>query len=186
MLIVVVNVERVRVNQVKEFLGDLLGWSADVQWEGHDELGSFLSLDFLLLDKVEQEFDGWVGSRHDEGVQEDIAGGLLFVGLILGGDLAVKALVLRVWKTTEDAGNSGDLGDGFSLSQRLLSVQDVLNDFLHQVLDTDLHAFGLESRNEHLGQWWVGQRWHWEELAVLSIGVVLLIALVLPLLGFFG
>jgi hypothetical protein len=35
-----------------------------------------------------------------------------------------------------------------------------------------------------LGKWWVGQRWHWKEFAVLSIGVVHFIALVSPFLGF--
>jgi hypothetical protein len=57
LLVVVVNMEGIGVDQFKEFLGELLGWSADVQWESHDELGSFLSLDFLLLDQVEQELD---------------------------------------------------------------------------------------------------------------------------------
>jgi hypothetical protein len=183
-LLGVFNIDGIRVDQVHEFLGQLLGWSADVQWEGHEELSGFLSLDFLLLDQVEDELDGWVISGHDESVQEDIAGGLLLLGLVLGGNLAVKSLVLAVWKTAEDAGNSGDLGDGFSLSKRLLGVLNVLNDFLHQVLDTVSHTLSLESRDEHLGKWWVGQRWHWKEFTVLSIGVVHFIALVSPFLGF--
>lgn len=56
-LLGVFNMESIRVNQVKEFLGQLLGWSADVQWESHQELSGFLSLDFLLLDEVENQFD---------------------------------------------------------------------------------------------------------------------------------
>jgi hypothetical protein len=121
-LLGVFNIDGIRVDQGHEFLGQLLSWSADVQWEGHEELSGFLSLDFLLLDQVEDELDGWVVSGHDESVQEDIAGGLLLLGLVLGGDLAVKSFVLAVWKTAEDAGNGGDLGDGFSLSKRLLGV----------------------------------------------------------------
>lgn len=132
------------VGEFKDFLQEGRGWGTDVHGEGHDDLSSLLSGQLLLLDQVNQELDVGVGTSNGDGIQEDVTGSLVLFGLTLVSQFVVKFLNILVVQESEDLGNGGDLGKSLGLSHGFLVGRDVFNDFLHEVLDSLLHARGLE------------------------------------------